>query len=69
MENKLGISVKDPAQKIPGPRVRVGPKQHCSSEPEVRVHKQGDRIESIVIACPCGEEITVICGYDETVSS
>lgn len=66
MENKLEVTVQDRKQRAVGSRVRVGPKQHCAAEPEVRVNKEGNRIESIVIACPCGEEITVICGYDET---
>ena len=66
MEDKLGVSVQDRNHRMVGSRVRVGPKQHCPTEPEVRVHRDGDRIESIVIACSCGEEITVICGYDET---
>lgn len=66
MEDKLDVIVKDRKRLAVGSRVRVGPKQHCATEPEVRVNKEGDRIESIVIACACGEEITVICGYDET---
>ena len=68
MEDQLGITVHERTKKVGGPRVRVGPKQHCDTEPEIRVNREGNRIESIVIACPCGEEITVICGYDETIS-
>ena len=65
MENQLGMRVQERTQRVGSPRVRVGPKQHCNSEPEIRVTKDGNRIESIVIACPCGEEITVICDYEE----
>lgn len=66
MENKLSVGVQERTQRPVGPRVRVGPNTLCEKEPEIRVHKEGNRIESIVIACSCGEEITVICGYDET---
>ncbi|QEF98527.1 hypothetical protein Mal15_25790 [Stieleria maiorica] len=65
MEDKLGIGLKERTVRVGGPRVRVGPTKHCNTEPEVRVVKDGNRIESIVIACACGEEITVVCGYDE----
>lgn len=69
MEDKLGVSVKERTQRVGGPRVRVGPKQPCCNEPEVRVEKEGNRIKSIVIECSCGEEITVICDYDEMAST
>lgn len=69
MEDKLGISVQDRKQRLVGPRVRVGPKPACEAEPEVRVIRDGNRIESIVIACQCGEEITVICDYSEATTS
>lgn len=46
-------------------RVRVGSRNYCESTPEIVVHKGcSDRIESIVITCTCGEEITVVCNYD-----
>ncbi|MCA9140199.1 MAG: hypothetical protein KDB00_25680 [Planctomycetales bacterium] len=65
MEDKLDVIVQERKKLAVGPRVRVGPKQQCATEPEVRIHREGNRIESIVISCACGEEITVICGYDE----
>jgi hypothetical protein len=49
-------------------KVRVGPKSYCKSEPEVIVNRQGDRVESIVFKCSCGEEVTVTCDYGEQVS-
>ena len=69
MEDQLATVLTERTTKVGGPRVRIGPTKHCNAEPEVRVIKDGNRIESIVIACPCGEEITVICGYDETAST
>ena len=66
MEDKLGVGVQERKQRAVGSRVRVGPKQHCGGEPEIRVLKEGNRVESIVIACTCGEEITVICDYEKT---
>jgi hypothetical protein len=68
MENNLSVGVQERKRRPVGPRVRVGPNTLCENEPEIRVNKQGNRIESIVIACSCGEEITVICGYDELTS-
>ncbi len=65
MENKLAVDTAQRRHRAVGSRVRVGPKPGCGAEPEIRVMKSGDRIESIVIHCSCGEEITVICGYDE----
>lgn len=69
MEDKLGISVQEFKQRVPGSRIRVGPKKLCGNVPEVRVMKDGDRIASIMIACVCGEEITLICEYDEATST
>ncbi|MEO1615029.1 MAG: hypothetical protein AAFV88_04215 [Planctomycetota bacterium] len=66
MEDKVGVAVQERKQRRVGSRVRVGKGHECESQPEVRVQRNGDRIESIVIACSCGEEITVICGYEET---
>ena len=66
MENKIGTILQDRKHRRVGSRVRVGKGDDCSAEPEVRIQKNGNRVESIVIVCPCGEEITVICGYDET---
>ncbi|MCC9602934.1 hypothetical protein LOC67_20485 [Stieleria sp. JC731] len=51
---------------VSNPPVAKHAPEACRREPEVRVIKQGDRIESIVISCTCGEEITVICGYDQS---
>lgn len=69
MEDKLAVDSPQRRHRTVGSRVRVGPKQGCVAEPEIRVNKSGDRVESIVITCSCGEEITVICGYDEITKS
>ncbi|OYP35215.1 hypothetical protein [Rhodopirellula sp. MGV] len=75
MEDKLTVGTQARRVRAVGPRARLGgtaqlhsPNANgngCRSEPEVRVMKQGNRIESIIISCACGEEITVICGYDQ----
>jgi hypothetical protein len=65
MENKLSIGLPDRKHRAVGPRARMGHAAVCKPEPEIRVNKKGDLVESIVIACSCGEEITVVCGYDE----
>ncbi len=75
MENKLTVGPEPRRIRPVGPRARIGQLRSmppnnsnsdmCRGEPEVRVNKQGNRIESIVISCACGEEITVICGYDQ----
>ncbi len=64
MENKLTTVV--PRKSHAGhSRVRVGSRNYCESTPEIVVHHAGERVESIVITCTCGEEITVVCNYDE----
>jgi hypothetical protein len=45
--------------------VRIGPRRPTSSEPEIQVNKRDGRVESIVISCRCGEQITIVCDYPE----
>ena len=46
-------------------QVRIGPPPQ-KTQPEIDVQKRGDRIESIVITCSCGQQITIRCDYAET---
>lgn len=69
MENKVGTILQDRKHRRVGARARVGKSSDCNAQPEVRVQKNGDRIEAIIIQCSCGEEITVICGYEETANT
>ena len=45
----------------PGPQRAA----HAHSQPEIRVNKSGERIDSIVVVCPCGQEVTIVCEYRE----
>ena len=66
MQDKLISSTNanpDHARRI-GSSVRIGPRGH-GNQPDIHVHKQGERIESIVITCSCGQQITIDCGYAE----
>jgi hypothetical protein len=44
------------------PRITIGPRSN-SPQPQVRLNKNGDRVESIEIQCTCGEKIVVQCEY------
>ncbi|QDT10265.1 hypothetical protein [Planctomycetes bacterium K23_9] len=44
-------------------RVTVGPPKPSDRQAEILVEKNGEQIESIVITCPCGEKITIVCDY------
>lgn len=50
------------AQSASRPRITIGPK---SNQPQanVRVNRNGDRVESIEVQCGCGETILIQCEY------
>lgn len=52
----------DPAA---GSRVRVGPRRQEKRPPEIQVRKRDGRIESIVVTCSCGEQVTLVCDYEQ----
>ena len=45
-------------------RVRIGPRNPSNKQAEVLVQKDSDQIHSIVITCPCGETVTIVCDYE-----
>lgn len=45
------------------PRVTVGPPKPSDKQAEILVQKDGEQIQSIVITCPCGEKVTIVCDY------
>ncbi len=67
MQDKLvsstGNENPDHARRI-GSSVRIGPRGQAN-QPDIHVHKQGERIETIVITCSCGKQITINCDYAE----
>ena len=65
MENKLKNLTRHGPQSTLRTRVLVGPNTAERTDPTMRLNRRGGRIESIVINCTCGEEITVVCNYDE----
>jgi hypothetical protein len=46
-------------------KVRVGPRSQRHKQPEIHVYKQDGRVTSILITCACGEQVTVLCDYEE----
>ena len=44
-------------------RVRIGPPRATDRTAEILVQKSGEQIHSIVVTCPCGEKITIVCDY------
>ncbi|MGB7345731.1 MAG: hypothetical protein WBD20_16060 [Pirellulaceae bacterium] len=45
------------------PRIMVGPPKPKEKQAEILVQKNGEQIQSIVITCPCGEKVTIVCDY------
>ncbi|TWU02364.1 hypothetical protein [Stieleria varia] len=43
----------------------VGRRASDSAQPKIEIRKQGDKIESIVVTCACGQVITLDCAYGE----
>lgn len=69
MQDKLTQSTvignRDHVARAVGSTVRVGPREQERAQPEIHVQKQGERIAAIVITCSCGEQVTIICDYEE----
>jgi transcription antitermination factor NusA-like protein len=45
-------------------RVRIGPSNPSDRQAAILVQKDGQRIDSIIVTCPCGETITIVCDYE-----
>ena len=43
-------------------KVAVGPKTRPNA-PQIKLHRDGDKVESIEIQCQCGEVIVIQCDY------
>lgn len=69
MENKINVSVPAVPRVSSSNRVRIGPIASKPKEPSVRLVRDGQRIESIVVSCACGQEITLHCEYPNVESS
>ncbi len=69
MQDKLTPSTvignRDHVGNTVGSKVRVGPRAQERSQPEIHVQKQEGRIASIVVTCSCGEQVTIVCDYEE----
>jgi hypothetical protein len=46
-------------------KVMVGQRKPCNGNAQITVRKNGDIVESIVVNCPCGEEILINCQYSD----
>ena len=72
MQDKLRnttVTVDDRrATRLVGSRVNGAPSTSRAPKSEIHVNKQGDRIESIVVTCACGEQVTLFCDYSESKS-
>jgi hypothetical protein len=69
MQDKLAPAIRvgncNHAGHVAGAKTRVGPRQQATRPPEIHVQQRDGRIESIVITCSCGQQVTVVCDYEE----
>ncbi len=63
MQNQMRTVLANAHDGSQGQRVKIGPKVACNAPPELHVQKKDGRIETIVVSCPCGEQITIHCDY------
>ena len=63
MQDELTHAPELHAKRVVGSRARVGPRDATCEEPEIQVQRKDGRIDSILIRCSCGEQITVHCQY------
>ena len=67
MQDKLNESIETDnyghVKTVVGSKARVGPRDNTKAQPEIDVRKEDGRVHSIVITCPCGEQVTVVCEY------
>jgi hypothetical protein len=65
LANSTCVSDPSPSRSAAGSSVRIGPRRPTSSETDIQVNKRDGQVESIVINCRCGEQITIVCDYAE----
>lgn len=54
-------------KRLVGSKVRIGPREQVDAKPkpQISVQKVDGRVQSLLITCACGEQITVVCEYAE----
>jgi hypothetical protein len=63
VQGQVTVSSVSPSESVRN-RVRIGPSKPSDRQAAILVQKDGDRIDSIVVTCPCGETITIVCDYE-----